>query len=283
LCGVSRFEKLRRQYALHMKSTRGTILRYTADRYTVLHVLCFAAIQFAVWSLASPLVAALAVLPLLVLGVMSAPMHHNHQHVNVFRSPVLNRLFEIPLSLQTGIGSYGWVLHHNLGHHLNYLSQHPATPVDESSWKRSDGTALGRVEYTARLFLTHEVDIYRVGRKHPRLYRFYLSMKTVLYVTLGVLFVLNPWNTLILYAVLPLTTLLHTCWVTFEHHSGLDTGDHHLASRNRSSRIYNLLSQNLGYHTAHHLRPGLHWSELPAFHDSIRDKIPEPLVTTAFW
>jgi hypothetical protein len=27
----------------------------------------------------------------------------------------------------------------------------------------------------------------------------------------------------------------------------------------------------------------LHWSELPAFHDSIREKIPEPLVTTAFW
>src|SRR5436190_22397171 len=91
------------------KAPRGTILRYTADRYTVVHVLAFAAVQLTVWLLASPLVAALALMPLFVFSMMSAPIHHNHQHVNVFRSRALNRLFEIPLSLQTGIGSYGWV------------------------------------------------------------------------------------------------------------------------------------------------------------------------------
>jgi fatty acid desaturase len=266
-----------------MKTNRGTILRYTADRYTVFHVLAFAAIQLAVWWLASPLVAGLALLPLLVMSLMSAPMHHNHQHVNVFRSPTLNRLFEIPLSLQTGIGSYGWVLHHNLGHHLNYLSQHPPTPVDESRWTRAGGDMMGRVEYTARLFLVHEIDIFRVGKKHPQIYRKYLLMKAAIYTTLLVLFVANPINTAILYGVLPLATLLHTCWVTYEHHAGLLTKEHRQASRNRSSRIYNLLSQNLGYHTAHHLRPGLHWSELPDFHRAIENEIPESLVNAAFW
>jgi beta-carotene hydroxylase len=266
-----------------MKKPRGSILRYTADRYTVLHVLVLGAIQLGVWRFASPLVAALAALPLFVLCLMSAPMHHNHQHVNVFQSRLLNRLFEVPLSLQTGIGPYGWVLHHNLGHHLNYLSQGPATPVDESKWKRKSGTAMGRLEYTVRLFLTHERDIFRVGQRRTGIYRNYLAMKVALYAILAVLFVLNPVNALILYGVLPLATLLHTCWVTFEHHSGLDTEDHHGASRNRSNKLYNLLSQNLGYHTAHHMRPGLHWSELPAFHSSIEARIPESLVNPAFW
>src|SRR5262245_32767333 len=141
------------------KAPRGTILRYKADRYTVVHVLAFAAIQLSVWWFASPLVAALAVIPLFAFSLMSAPIHHNHQHVNVFRSRALNRFFEIPLSLQTGIGSYGWVLHHNLGHHLNYLSQPPATPVDESKWRRQNGATMSRLYYTARLFLTHERDI----------------------------------------------------------------------------------------------------------------------------
>jgi len=266
-----------------MKKNRGTILRYTADRYTVIHVLGFALIQLAAWRFASPLWAGLAALPLFVLSLMSAPIHHNHQHVNVFREPLLNRLFELPLALQTGIGGYGWVLHHNLGHHLNYLSQHPSSVVDESRWTRRDGTTMGRVEYTAWLFLTHEIDIYRVGKKHPRIYRSYLLTKLPLYVAIITLFALNPVNTFILYMLLPLATLLHTCWVTYEHHSGLFTEDPHLGSRNRSSRIYNLLSQNLGYHTAHHLRPGVHWSELPELHESIQEKIHETLVNPAFW
>jgi len=266
-----------------MKKTRGTILRYTADRYTLLHVLAVAAIQLGLWWKASATVAALAVLPLFVVSIMTAAMHHNHQHVNVFRAPFLNRLFELPLALQTGIGAYGWVLHHNLGHHLNYLARPEGEPPDESAWKRGDGGTMGRLEYTARLFLTHEVDIFRVGRRYPQKYRSYLLMKAGLYAILGVLFVFNPLNTLILYGVLPCATLLHTCWVTYEHHAGLDTADHSLASRNRTNRIYNLLAQNLGYHTAHHLRPGVHWSELRELHHSIEATIPRELSNPEFW
>jgi hypothetical protein len=36
---------------------------------------------------------------------------------------------------------------------------------------------------------THEVDILRVGRQHPKIYRKYLLMKLSLYATIGVLFV----------------------------------------------------------------------------------------------
>lgn len=267
-----------------MKTSRGTILRYTADRYTVIHVCLVAALQFLLWSQASPGIAALAMLPLLVLTMMSAPIHHNHQHINVFRSPLLNRIFEVPLTMQTGIGPYSWVLHHNLGHHQNYLEQRPGTSsVDESRWTRGDGGQMGRVEYSLHLFFTHQIDIYRVGKKHPKIYRKYLLMKLPIWGTIALLFWLHPLNTLIVYLALPLGTLLHTCWVTYEHHSGLYTDDHNLASRNRSSRIYNLLSQNLGYHTAHHMRPGLHWSELPKFHEEIQSKIPETLVNPAFW
>mgnify|MGYP000123740735 FL=1 len=42
---------------------------------------------------------------------------------------------------------------------------------------------------------------------------------------------------------------------------------------------YNLPSWNLGYHTAHHMLPGIHWSQLPQLHDKIRPRIPDHLIT----
>ena len=53
------------------------------------------------------------------------------------------------------------------------------------------------------------------------------------------------------------------------------------ASRNYVGGLHNKLTGNLGYHTAHHYRQGVHWSKLPELHESIADKIPEEFVTEA--
>ena len=68
---------------------------------------------------------------------------HHHQHVNVFHSRVLNRAYDLLLAVQTGVGPYTWVLHHNLGHHQNYLHQLPSATPDESHRTRQDGTRAG--------------------------------------------------------------------------------------------------------------------------------------------
>ena len=69
--------------------------------------------------------------------------NHHHQHLSVFRVPALNRALELMYGLQTGITSHGWVLHHSLGHHVNYLDQQK----DQSRWRRDDGTQMREVEY----------------------------------------------------------------------------------------------------------------------------------------
>jgi beta-carotene hydroxylase len=266
-----------------MDARRGKILRYKADRFGVTFVFALFALQLTIL-LQAPLVgAALAIIPLALLGILAAPINHNHQHVNVFRARPLNRFFDLFLALQTGVGPYSWVLHHNLGHHLNYLAQPPSPDADESRWARADGRTMGRFEYAVRLLCSHPIDIQRVGRKHPRIHRRYLMMRLPLYALLAGLAWLAPANFLMVFVLAPLLTLFHTCWVTYEHHAGLHAEDPAHASFNRENRVYNFLSQNLGYHTAHHLRPGIHWSLLPEYHASIREKIPPHLVTRAFW
>jgi fatty acid desaturase len=258
-------------------------LRFKADRRPVIFVLAALALHVGVFLWASPAWAAVWVLPLAVVGMFVAPINHHHQHVNTFRSRPLNRAFELALSLQTGVSPYSWVLHHNFGHHQNYLNQPPHGSADESRWKYLDGTPMGRVAYTLNLFIRHPLDIYRVGKRQPKAWRNYLLMKLPMWGLLAAGLAISPWNCLFAFVLPAMLTLLHTCWATYEHHAGHEPTGHHDASVNRENALFNWLTCNLGLHTAHHTRPGLHWSLLPEYHAKIRDRIPEHQLLSGFW
>jgi fatty acid desaturase len=75
--------------------------------------------------------------------------------------------------------------------------------------------------------------------------------------------------------------LLFTAWVTYDHHAGVDSDNPFEASYNNTNRLFNVLTGNLGYHTAHHYSQGLHWSKLPELHEEIKSKISPALIRNA--
>jgi fatty acid desaturase len=262
---------------------QGSVLKYKADRSPVAYTVAVFVLRLVIWTLATPLVCAIAVIPLAVLGMFIAPINHHHQHVNSFRAAWLNRLYDLVLALQCGVAPYSWVLHHNLGHHINYLNQRPHESPDESRWTRADGAQMGCLEYTIDLLLHHQIDIVRVGLRHPRYLRSFLLMKLPLWSLIGVGLWLRPLETALVFLLPCFITLVHTTYATYEHHAGCPPNNHMEASRNRDNRLYNLLTGNLGFHSAHHKRPGLHWSLLPDLHEQIRDQIPEQQILKTFW
>lgn len=266
-----------------VESGKGTILRYKADRRSVTYTLTLFVLHLIPFFLAPAWVAALCLVPLAVGSMFVAPINHHHQHFNTFHSAWLNRVYELVLSIQTGISPYGWVLHHNLGHHRNYLNQRPHPEPDESKWTRKDGSQMGRVEYTIDLVLNHQIDILRVGRRYPKYLRAFLLMKIPLWTLLGLALYWNPVNALLIFLIPSFIALCHTSWATYEHHAGFHPTSHYDASVNRTSLIYNYLTCNLGYHTAHHKRPGVHWSLLPKLHDEIEHEIPPEMIIPTFW
>ncbi len=252
------------------------ILKYREDFPAVVLVAAVALAQGAIFfAVDSHLAAAGWVALLLVIQVSSGAICHNHHHVNTFRRRWLNRLYEIVLYLQTGTSPFSWTLHHNIGHHGHYLDPE----ADPAPWLRADGTMMHRLEYdlinAARIY----PEIMRIGRDHPELYRRFKRMFVLANLPLLVLFLLDPVRTLIVFLipmVLLLVILLDNTW---GQHAGTDTRDHFEASRNVELPLYNFTSWNLGYHTAHHLMPGLHWSRLPELHEKIRHRIPGHLIT----
>lgn len=199
--------------------------------------------------------------------------NHHHQHVPTFKQNWLNRCLELVYALHTGITTNAWVLHHNLGHHVNYLDQ----TKDESRWQRKDGSTMGAIEYTLYLAYTGYFDAYKVGKNYPRFQKSFLQMGVFTTILVTALTIYN-WQNALLIFILPMAVgYLTTCLHTYYHHAGLDTKNHLEASYNITHKWYNILTGNLGYHTAHHMKQALHWSKLPELHAQIEADIPQDL------
>lgn len=205
-------------------------------------------------------------------GIICAWNHH-HQHVHTFRAAWLNRLYELLLAFHTGISSNLWVLHHNLGHHVHFLDQ----DKDESGWKRKSGETMGVLEYSLKIAATSYYRGFQVGRRYPKHQRVFVLFGLVTFALLGIIVWYRPLQGMFLYVLPMMTSLVYTTWVTYDHHAGLDTEESFEASYNIMNPTFNWLTGNLGYHTAHHHRQGVHWSKLPALHATIVQEIPAHL------
>lgn len=252
--------------------------RHRADIPASLLVLAVFGIQlWAFFAIRDPWLLAAVVALLMLVQVSCGAVCHNHHHVNIFTRPGLNRLLEVIMYLQTGTSPFSWTIHHNIGHHGDYLDQ----DKDPSRWQEPDGRTMARLKYDFYNAAMIYPEIWAIGRRHPALFARFRRWLWISNAVLLGFVLLDPVNALIVF-VLPMAAMLVVLLDnTYQQHSGLATDNHYLASRNVEHPLYNLTSWNLGYHTAHHLYPGIHWSQLPAVHARIRRRIPDVLVSQA--
>ncbi len=187
-------------------------------------------------------------------------------------------MLEFLYAMHTGITTNLWVLHHTLGHHNNYLDQ----TKDESLWQRKDGSQMGEFEYSLVVAATAYYRGFMVGKKYPVVQKDFLFYTFVTFMLLGLLVWYRPVPAIFIFVLPMLLGLFMTAWATYEHHAGLNTKNEFEASFNNVNYWYNLFTGNLGYHTAHHNKGGLHWSKLPELHEQLKEKIPDNLIRTTW-
>jgi fatty acid desaturase len=256
------------------------VFKYPADRSRVAVFAGIFAIDLTVYFLVDRPVWLLAyfVVGILPKGAACAFNHH-HQHLQTFKVPLLNRALEVMYALQTGVSSHTWVLHHSVGHHLNYLDQ----DRDESRWMRKNRSIMGQIEYSFMTSITSYWRAWKVGKKYPKYRRVFLLMGLLTASLIGVLVWNRPLSGLTIFVLAPAFSLFGTAWATYAHHSKRSTDSHFVASTNVMQPLYNFVTGNLGYHTAHHYRPGVHWSKLREIHAKIADQIPADAYVDPGW
>ena len=256
------------------------MFKYSADKKPVFIILLLSLLDFVAYFYLESLWVLFAYWLLLMIpkGIICAWNHH-HQHSHVFKNNALNRILEFFYALHTGVTTNLWVLHHNLGHHRNFLDQ----TKDESRWKRKDGSTMDMLEYTLNVALTAYPRGYQVGKKYPKLQKQFVVYGLITFAILVALTVYNPLNALFIFILPMISSLLYTTWATYGHHTGLDTADQFAGSHNITDKWFNILTGNLGFHTAHHFKQGVHWSKLPELHETIKHKIPEECFRPSFF
>jgi fatty acid desaturase len=205
---------------------------------------------------------------------------HLHIHHPFAKRGWLNLLLDFAMGMSTGFSASNWRIQHRYGHHCGVDK-----PFRTSlAWEIADYSPLRALSFSTRSILPtlwHPiVESFRKGVlanvKRPINYRWAFIEQMLL---IGFLIAVAAWQPrLALFYLLPWYALIAviTRYVDYLNHYGCDERSPNVYERanNSLSRSFNRGCANFGYHTAHHLKPTAHWTELPQIHAEIADRIP---------
>jgi hypothetical protein len=194
-----------------------------------------------------------------------APVHqHCHAHYRVFQRPILDAGYDVVLMLAAGNLTAVWDLQHVRGHHRRYLGR----DGDPANNLRFGG---GRLRFTILGDAMSFIDSLRLGDARERA-RLWAQLALQVSVTVG-LVAADPALAVAFFALPWLLLRWAVFWFSYAQHDDVPMRDVYSGSVTHfgwTNRLY----LNVGHHTAHHEKPTLHWTRLPARTAKIVERIP---------
>jgi fatty acid desaturase len=107
----------------------------------------------------------------------------------------------------------------------------------------------------------------KMRTENPQWFRQYLA-EMIAVMGLKIFLIFYNWKCAVLFVLIPHQ---FAAWgivgTNYFQHDGCDEAHPYNHSRNFTSRFLNFFLFNNGFHGAHHEKPNLHWSLLPAYHE----------------
>jgi fatty acid desaturase len=265
-------------------------LHNAADARPVATVLCAVTLLVAPQFLPLPLwVVPLWLLSASVLCCCCHVVVHNHTHRPMFVSNTANYGFNLIASVARGHCVSDILLPHNINHH-----REQGGPDDWIAPSIAGGGApLARLfHFTYRAswnMVTRRRRLGEAGRRMlPEPFRQSLGWEKKFLPSVIVLSLVHDWRAALVFQGIPwLASLIWLVAINLFQHDGCDPQSKYGHSRNFVGAFTNWLFFNNGYHTVHHLYPGMHWTHAPAVHAKLAGRIPgalnEPSIMRFFW
>jgi beta-carotene hydroxylase len=252
------------------------MLRHRADAKTLLYMAGATGVFVAQWAADGfrPLLFAAS----LALAFAVSVMHHNHQHLPLWRHAWLNHVTDFWFTLFQGHPGFAFGPAHVADHHVHLNSQRDTT----RTWGRHDGNSMvGFIAHPAHfcfavgpLLAEYALQLWQTDRRRFALVALhYAALAGAVGVALWV-----DWARAVLFVLIPQAAafffLLAANYLQHAHADDLSRWNH---SRNFLGWI-NPLFFNVGLHTAHHEHGDAHWSDLPRLHAQIAPHLDSRLV-----
>jgi len=208
------------------------------------------------------------------LAFVACVIKHNHIHCRTFANQYWNRAFEFVLGFCTGQSTAAIISVHNERHHSQTESEEDLVRSSVVNFRQNWLNLIVFPFAVVRLVhQTKSSDFSRWQKGKPELYRRLQQERAAVIVFFLALVVLNWQATLIYFGIPWLFGQWGIVTINLLQHQGCDHGSVYNHSRNITGGFINWLFLNNGFHTAHHLRPGLHWSRLPDLHRYVEPEI----------
>ena len=213
----------------------------------------------------------------------AALVNHNHQHCSTFLYTPLNWIFDLLLTFCLGYAASNICLPHNENHHRHHSNEDDWMGVHLAGkgygWMRlirylvraTKGSKQGQFKALKAGQIKPDADLQK---------KLWLG-RILLWPWVGFL-LWHDWLAFVLYMVIPCLFSAKRL-LEYNHimHDGCDLEQIETCTYNFVSPVGNWCYLNVGYHTAHHLRPGLHWSLLPKLHQEIKHHISDQLICSS--
>jgi fatty acid desaturase len=246
-------------------------LRFKADRLTVGVVISYFIAFGSAWYFWYDMPMYGKILAVLINAYLSfscAVIVHNTIHYPIFYKRYMNKIFQFVLSLTYGHPVTAFVSGHNFSHHKYTQTLKDSQRTTKMRFKINFFNQLLFAFVMANDILKAEFRFAgKMYREKPKWFWQYFC-EFVLVLIVKISFAIVDWKAFIFLILIPHQ---YAVWgilgTNYFQHDGCDENHPYNHSRSFSGKWLNLLLFNNGYHTAHHNKPGLHWSLLPEYHD----------------
>jgi len=219
----------------------------------------------------------------LFMSVSVSVMTHNHNHLPIWKSKKMNLLTDWWLTLFYGFPIFAWIPTHNKNHHRYNNREGDDSITYRISEKNNFLTLVSYPTisgyYQQRAIFSFLKDTYANDKEK---FWICISQYVVLILWLAAALLID-WKKAILFVIIPQQVSLFSVLVfNYVQHVHANEESEWNHSRNFTGFL-NFLLFNNGYHTIHHHKAGLHWSNVPQAHKEIEHNIDPILLERSFW